>query len=197
MSIYSAIDRTPFTYVVTHIPTGKKYYGSRYKKYCQPEDLWTTYFTSSQNIHSLIQETGKQSFLISIRKIFATVEECRYWESRFLHKINAQLNPNWINAHNGDSKFYNISSASNITKQRMSKVRLGKPKSDTMKHNAMWYYELKFDNGNVEYIKGKVNVLVRLNRKDWESIRTTIQKKNGYLRKDKVTIQRMPKSFTP
>jgi hypothetical protein len=197
MSIYTASDRTPFTYVITHIPTGKRYYGARYSIHCKPEDLWSKYFTSSQAVHNLIKEYGKQSFNINIRKVFTSVSKCRDWESRFLYKINARFNPEWINAHNGGSNFYNIDKASDITKQRMSKVRLGKPKSESMKQNAMWYYELKFDTGIIEYIKGKVNVLNRLNRKDWESIRITIQSKNGYLRKDKVTIQRMPKSFIP
>ena len=197
MSIYTAIDRTPFTYVITHIPTGKRYYGARYSRYCKPEDLWTKYFTSSCYVHNLIKEDGKDLFKVSIRKVFNSVEKCRSWESRFLHKINARFNIHWLNAHNGGSDFYNISKASDITKQRMSKVRLGKPKSDSMKHNAMWYYELKFDNENIEYIKGKINVLKRLKRKDWESIRISIQKKNGYLCRDKVTIQRMPKTFIP
>jgi len=102
----------------------------------------------------------------------------------------------WINAHNGGSNFYNITPASDITKQRISKVRLGKPKSESMKLNAMWYYELKFADGTVEYIKGKVNVLTRLGRKDWETIRTCIQKNNGIIPRANAIIRRMPKTFT-
>jgi len=197
MSIYSAGDRTPFTYVITHIPSGKKYYGSRYKKGCVPDDLWSNYFTSSAKIKSLIETDGLNSFLVKIRKIFNSVEKCRDWESRFLHKINARENSDWLNEHNGESSFFNISKASDITRQRMSKVRLGKPKSESMKLNAMWYYELQFDNGSIEYIKGKVNVLLRLGRTDWETIRVKIKHKNGYIAKDNVTIKRMPKYFKP
>ena len=195
MNTYTAFDRTPYTYVITHIPSGKRYYGSRYAKHCHPEDLWRNYFTSSLTVKNLIEKDGIESFSFSIRKVFDTVFKCREWESRFLHKINARNNEAWINDHNGGSDFYNISPASEITKQRMSQSRLGKPKSELMKFNSMWYYELKFDDGKVEYIKGKVNVLQKLNRKDWESIRVTIQKKNGYLRRSKVTIRRMPRSF--
>jgi hypothetical protein len=195
MNTYTAVDRTPYTYVVTHLPSGKKYYGSRYAKHCSPSDLWKTYFTSSRSVKHLIDRDGIKSFVVSIRKIFASVSSCRRWEHRFLHKVDAKNNDRWINDHNGGSKFYNTSSASISTKQKMSRVRLGKPKSESMKFNSMWYYELRFDNGAVEYIKGKVNVLERLSRKDWESIRTTIQRKNGYLRRNKVTIRRMPKSF--
>jgi len=197
MNIYTAEDRTPYTYIITHIPTGTRYYGSRYCQYCQPDDLWTKYFTSSRNVHNLIKQDGRNAFTISIRRTFTTVAECRSWESRFLHKINARVNKQWINAHNGGSNFYNTSTASDITRKRMSRARLGVPKSDSMKQNAMWYYELKFENGNIEYIKGKVNVLQRLGRKDWETIRVCIQKNNGFIPRVKAIIRRMPRSFIP
>jgi len=197
MDIYTAGDRTPYTYIITHLPTGKRYYGSRYSFQCKPTDLWVKYFTSSQAVHNLIKQDGVDAFSIDVRKTFATVRECRSWESRFLHKIDARFNDGWINAHNGGSDFYNVSTASDITKQRMSKVRLGKPKSDSMKQNSMWYYELKFANGTVEYIKGKLNVLVRLGRKDWETIRVCIQRKHGFISRLNVTVRRMPKSFRP
>lgn len=197
MNIYTAGDRTPYTYIVTHTPSGHRYYGSRYSKHCQPSDLWVEYFTSSQKIKDLIAQDGIDAFTVSIRKTFNTVSKCREWESRFLHRIDARSNDTWINAHNGGSDFYNASPASAITKQRMSKVRLGKPKSETMKVNSMWYYELKFANGTVEYIKGKVNVLTRLERKDWGTIRVCIQKKNGVIPRANATIRRMPRSFTP
>jgi len=195
MRTYTAGDRTPYTYIVTHIPSGKKYYGSRYAKNCHPTDLWKTYFTSSQIVKNLITQDGVTSFSVVVRKTFTNVQDCRRWETMFLNKINARDNNKWINSHNGGADFYNISLASDITKQRMSKSRLGKPKSQSMRFNSMWYYELKFDTGHTEYVKGKVNVLQRLKRKDWESIRSTIQKKNGYLKRDKVTIRRMPRSF--
>ena len=79
----------------------------------------------------------------------------------------------------------------------MSKIRLGKPKSESMKQNSVWYYELKFHTGTVEYIKGKLNVLTRLGRKDWETIRVCIQQKGGVVPRANVTVKRMPKSFQP
>lgn len=197
MDIYTAGDRTPYTYIITHLPTGKRYYGSRYSYQCKPTDLWVKYFTSSQTVCNLVKQDGVDAFSINIRKTFTTVKECRSWESRFLHKINARSNDSWINAHNGDSDFYNISTASELTRQRMSKVRLGKPKSESMKQNSMWYYELKFHTGKVEYIKGKLNVLTRLGRKDWETIRVCIQQKGGVVPRANVTVRRMPKSFRP
>jgi hypothetical protein len=197
MDIYTAGDRTPYTYIITHLPTGKRYYGSRYSYQCKPTDLWIKYFTSSQVVRDLIKQDGVNAFSIEIRKTFTTVKECRSWESRFLHKIDARFNDKWLNAHNGGSDFYNVSLASDITKQRMSEVRLGKPKSESMKQNSMWYYELKFANGVIEYVKGKRNVLTRLGRKDWETIRVCIQRNNGFVPRAGVFVKRLPKSFCP
>lgn len=197
MSIYTAGDRTPYTYVITHLLTGRRYYGSRYCKGCKPEDLWVKYFTSSTNIQNLIQADGIDAFSVKVRKTFSNVPECRDWESRVLRRLNASKSPRWINAHNGGSKFYNISPASLATKQRMSQKRKGKPKSNSMKENAMWYYELKFIDGPIEYVKGKMNVLCRLGRKDWETIRICIQKNNGVVPRSKVIVTRMPRSFRP
>jgi hypothetical protein len=55
----------------------------------------------------LIKEYGKDSFEYKVRKLFATKEECLKWESKFLMKINAAKNPEWINRHNGGKNFYN------------------------------------------------------------------------------------------
>jgi len=194
---YTATDRTPFTYVITHLPSGKRYYGARYKKGCVPDDLWKSYFTSSDTIQDLIKQDGTTSFSFEIRQIFNSIAHCLAWECKVLHKINAKDSPDWLNKHNGGKNFCNTSPATLKTRTKMSTVRKGKPKSETMKLNAMWYYELKFDDGTIEYIKGKINVLRRLNRKDWDTVRNSIAYKGGYLARSKVTVRRMDKTFIP
>lgn len=97
---------TPFTYCITFIPTGEKYYGSRYGKGCHPDTLWTSYFTSSKVIQQLILEHGKDAFVVSIRKTFNTAKEARKWETTFLNKVEAAQSNEWLNQHNGDEKFY-------------------------------------------------------------------------------------------
>lgn len=79
---------TPYTYIIKHKPSGKVYYGCRYAKVCTPDDLWSTYFTSSKQVKKLIKETGKESFDIEIRKTFNTVDACRNWENRVLKRLN-------------------------------------------------------------------------------------------------------------
>ena len=53
----------PYTYLLTHVQTGKKYYGVRFAKGCNPSDLFITYFTSSKYVKSLIEEYGIESLL--------------------------------------------------------------------------------------------------------------------------------------
>jgi hypothetical protein len=68
--------------------------------------LWTTYFTSSVIIKNLINLYGKDAFLYEIRKTFSSANDSRKYEHKFLSKINAARNPNWLNSSNGSGKFH-------------------------------------------------------------------------------------------
>lgn len=96
---------TPYTYVVTFLPTNQKYYGVRFAKDCTTEDLWNTYFTSSTTIHNLIKEHGKDSFKHEIRKLFNNKEDALKWENRFLTKVKALQNPMFLNKNIGGQYF--------------------------------------------------------------------------------------------
>jgi hypothetical protein len=95
----------PFAYHLYHTPTEQHYYGVRYKKGCYPEELWTSYFSSSSVVHSLIERYGKDSFIPTIRKVFSTASDAVVWESRFLARVDAQHNQKWLNRHNGSNNF--------------------------------------------------------------------------------------------
>ena len=118
----------PFVYCITFLPTGKRYYGSRYannkKEVAHPSQLWSTYFTSSETIKALIEEYGVDSFTFEVRKTFKTRKETLSWETKFLTKIDAAKHPEWINGHNGGSNFHSTIegvSKSSLTKKSWSK----------------------------------------------------------------------------
>ena len=92
----------PYTYLITHKLSGKKYYGVRYADSCHPNDLWNTYFTSSKVVKKLIEEDGKDNFEFQIRKVFSNIHEAISWEGRFLRKINARKRHDFFNLHNND-----------------------------------------------------------------------------------------------
>ena len=58
----------PFTYLIKHKTSGKVYYGVRYAKKCSPIDLWTTYFTSSDDNLSRGYNLGRGSIKFKQRK---------------------------------------------------------------------------------------------------------------------------------
>ena len=95
---------TPYTYLVGWSQIEKFYYGVRYAKGCRPEDLWTTYFTSSKHISKYRQEHGEPD-IIEIRKTFDDPIKARLWESKVLDRINAAANTKFINKRNGSWKW--------------------------------------------------------------------------------------------
>ena len=86
-----------YTYLLIHIPSGKKYYGVRYAKNCSPDDFWTKYFTSSKKVKELIKEYGKDSFTFEIRKTFTTTIDAIKWEEKVLRRMKILHNENWLN----------------------------------------------------------------------------------------------------
>ncbi len=87
----------PFTYCITFIKTNQKYYGVRYKPYCNPSELWNTYFTSSNEIKRLIEIYGKEAFTFEIRRIFSSSLDAQEWEYKVLRRLRVRTNKKWIN----------------------------------------------------------------------------------------------------
>ena len=65
--IYTAIDRTPYTYLIGWKSLDKWYYGVRYGKGVHPSDLWVVYFTSSRHVKKFRDDHGEPD-VIEIRK---------------------------------------------------------------------------------------------------------------------------------
>lgn len=128
MSIYQ-----PFTYLVTFLPTGQRYYGVRTKKGCQPSDLWTSYFTSSKTVRQLIEQHGKDAFTFEIRRIFKDSQSAILWEHRVLSRLNAAKNMSWLNQNNGDRKFLPKLQHDEKTKSKIGAKHKGKTMSKEAK----------------------------------------------------------------
>ncbi len=125
----------PFTYVLTFKPTGQRYYGVRYAKTAHPTQLWTTYFTSSKIIRSLVEEHGADAFEAKVRRTFSNRDSAILWESRVLRKLDASHNPLWFNQVNGDANFASISEWSAEARAKYSERRKGITFSDEHKAN--------------------------------------------------------------
>jgi hypothetical protein len=104
-SHFTATDRTPFTYFLRHKVTKFMYYGCKTAKGCRPEDLWSVYFTSSNEIRKIIKTEGKAAFECKIARVFQSINSCKDHETKFLTRVDAANNPIWYNRHNGGKNF--------------------------------------------------------------------------------------------
>jgi hypothetical protein len=111
----------PFTYLLIHIPTGKRYYGVRFRKGCRPSDLWSSYFSSSKIVKQLIEQDGVDSFSFNIRKIFTNQDHALSWEQRVLKRLNVTYNDQWLNQHISSEKFRSPKQHSSETKEKIRK----------------------------------------------------------------------------
>jgi len=127
--------KIPYSYFLYHRPTGLKYYGIKHAKNCHPSQLWKSYFSSSTIVKNLIKEYGTDSFDFYIRKTFETSSQALLWEHKVLRRLNAANRPDWINRHNGGTKFRSPITHSEKTKQLISKKGKGKILTEEHKSN--------------------------------------------------------------
>jgi hypothetical protein len=92
----------PYTYLLIHLPSGKRYYGVRTAETLPPEeDLWKIYFSSSRVVQDLISTDGLNSFRVEIRKVFVDRHSAILWEHRVLTRIKAASREDWLNKSAG------------------------------------------------------------------------------------------------
>jgi hypothetical protein len=134
----------PYTYLIKHKPTNRVYYGMRAANKAEPEqDLWYHYFTSSPKVQQLIEETGRDSFDIEIRRVFETKEQAVAWETRVLRRCRVLEDERWINQNVAGyivpteesrkkiSDFHKGKAKSEEHKKNLSESQKGKPKKNS------------------------------------------------------------------
>jgi uncharacterized protein YdcH (DUF465 family) len=159
----------PYTYLIKHRPTGQVYYGVRSANIVDPhEDLWSKYYTSSPKVQRLIEETGKESFDVEVRRVFETKEQAVAWETKVLRRCKVLHDDRWINqnvagyiipteeSNKKISDFHKGKPKSDIHKKNMSVAQKGKPKKSTT-YQSQEYRDLmskiKSGKGNGRYGK--------------------------------------------
>jgi len=102
---------TPYTYLIGWTKYNKWYYGARwakkngvlYESGCHPDDLWVTYFTSSEKV-LLFREKYGDPDIIEVRKSFPeNPDAARKWENKVLTRINVDQKSEWLNVCNNSS----------------------------------------------------------------------------------------------
>jgi NUMOD3 motif/Putative endonuclease segE, GIY-YIG domain len=134
----------PYTYLIKHRPTGQVYYGVRSANKVEPhEDLWNKYYTSSPKVQRLIEETGKDSFDVEVRKVFETKEQAVAWETKVLRRCKVLHDARWLNQNVAG---YIIPTEE--SNKKISDYHKGKPKSESQKE--------KIRKSNIGKNKGRI-----------------------------------------
>jgi len=91
MNIY-----VPYTYLIGWTKQNKWYYGVRYAKNCNPQDLWKKYFTSSKYVKKFREDYGEPD-VIEIRKIFKDRDSAIIWETKVIKRMKMIESSIWLN----------------------------------------------------------------------------------------------------
>jgi hypothetical protein len=101
-----------FVYIITEKETGKKYIGKKF--FWKPKTLpvtktrkrkvktkvqsdWKTYFGSSKEVKSLVEEKGMDNYERVILKICKSKGECSYWEAKLQFQYDVLLRDDFYN----------------------------------------------------------------------------------------------------
>lgn len=130
MTIYK-----PYTYLIGWSLLNKYYYGVRFAKGCNPNDLWVKYFTSSKKVAEYRKLYGEPD-VIKIRKTFTSKEAAILWEEKVLRRLKIKSNEKMLNANIAGAIIKNLDHAkgkpSKLKGRKWTeeqKVNLKKPKS--------------------------------------------------------------------
>lgn len=93
-----------YTYLIGWSQHDIWYYGARWAKGCSVDDLWRTYFTSSNRVAARRAELGEPD-VVEVRKVFDTPQAARRHEARVLDRLGAVKSPRWLNQQNHGKNF--------------------------------------------------------------------------------------------
>lgn len=120
-----------YTYLIGWSDSDLWYYGVRYAKDCNPNDLWTTYFTSSRFVKDFRARFGEPD-VVQVRRLFNDQDKARQWEAKVCRRLNVKGSPKWLNRHNGDGKFM-CKGHTEETRIKLSIANKGRKVSDEAK----------------------------------------------------------------
>lgn len=90
------MNHKPYTYLIGWSTQNRWYYGVRYAKDCNPNDLWTSYFTSSRHVKAFRKDFGEPD-VIQIRNVFTDKSKATRWEQKVLFRMKVSKDPKFLN----------------------------------------------------------------------------------------------------
>lgn len=162
----------PYTYLIGWSHLNTWYYGVRYCKGCRPTDLWTKYFTSSNNVKLFRKKHGEPD-VVQVRKTFADAESARLWEHRVLVRMGIKRDSRFLNSHDMIG-FPVMSGDANPSKRLEVRVKLAKIKTGSS--------QCEESRKKISDTKARINIYKLFkNRKNLEIKRSKIKKIQKYI----------------
>ena len=103
-------DHFGFVYLITHIPSGRKYIGKKFfskagykqvkgkRKKIRKTSDWEKYWGSNKELQEEVNINGTDQYSREILHLCKTRSECSYWETWEIFVRHALLNLNYYNA---------------------------------------------------------------------------------------------------
>jgi hypothetical protein len=138
----------PYTYLIGWSKLDKWYYGVRYAKGCNPNDLWNPYKTSSKHVKNFIEENGEPD-VIKIKRTFKDANSAIIWESKVLKRMKVIYNDKWLNKTDNEA-IYNeyspmkgkvrddIKGLNNPSKRQKSREKISQFHKNKPKNYNVW-----------------------------------------------------------
>jgi hypothetical protein len=112
-----------YTYLIGWSDKNIFYYGVRYAKKSDPNELWKTYFTSSKYVKSFREKNGDPD-IIQIRKTFNDKKAAILWEHKVLKRLNVVKDEKWLNKTDNFAIDYTSSKRNTIPGMLASKKKI-------------------------------------------------------------------------
>ena len=101
-----------FVYMITEKDTGKKYIGKKFfwkpkvlpvtksrkrRVRTRVESDWRTYYGTSNEVKTLVEEKGEDNYIREILKLCRTKGECSYYEAKYQFEFDVLLSDEYYN----------------------------------------------------------------------------------------------------
>ena len=102
-------DNFGFVYLITHIPTGRKYIGKKFftkaatrqvkgkRKKIRKSSDWELYWGSNKKLQEEVKTNGPDNYVREILHLCKTRSECSYWETWEIFNRHALMSDGYYN----------------------------------------------------------------------------------------------------
>jgi NUMOD3 motif len=115
----------PYTYLIGWTKQNMWYYGVQFGKNAHPNNLWNTYFTSSNKVKSFRKLYGEPD-IIEIRKTFYDADKAREWETTVIRRCKLVESDQWLNQTDNTGKFFRQGPRGRFTDEHREKLAAAK-----------------------------------------------------------------------